>query len=206
MSNYSTAWDEQYKKAGALWAGAARELPKVPEDSKVLELGCGNGKTAHELEKKGCFTYAVDFSGNAALLCRNKSSMPGRTEAFVADASVLPFKNETFDTIIAFHITGHSERENRYKISKEIQRVLKKNGTIHIAEFSTEDMRFGGGITTEENSFVKGNGIMTHFFLEEEIKNLFSWGKAVSVRTDRWEIKVRGVVHKRAEILASFIK
>ena len=41
---------------GPLWGGAVHSLPALPDHARVLELGCGNGKTLSAMNRQrvGC--------------------------------------------------------------------------------------------------------------------------------------------------------
>ena len=66
----SGPWDEDYARRGILWSGAIRDLPDLPLRSRVLELGCGNGKTLFAMLQRGWDVTAIDFAPKAVLLCR----------------------------------------------------------------------------------------------------------------------------------------
>ena len=46
--------------------------------------------------------------------------------------------------------------------------------------FGKSDLRFGEGNEVEDSSFLRGNGIMTHYFQEGEIPSLFGNLRLVS--------------------------
>lgn len=54
-----------------------------------------------------------------------------KTVNIVADAHILPFKDETFDTILCLLVLEHTKRP--LKILGEINRVLKHSGTLILA-------------------------------------------------------------------------
>ena len=63
--HYLQAWERQYKKKGPLWRGTSKIEFEIPINSKVLELGCGNGKTTSALSLMPIQLYAIDFSAKA---------------------------------------------------------------------------------------------------------------------------------------------
>ena len=58
----SGPWDEDYARRGILWSGAIRDLPDLPLRSRVLDLGCGNGKTLFAMLQRGWDVTAIDFA------------------------------------------------------------------------------------------------------------------------------------------------
>jgi len=206
MKETSLFWDEHYRACRNIWAGTAGWLPDLPLGSKVLEAGCGNGKTISGMKKRGWDITGFDFSKNAARLCKENLPTDICAEILVSDAAKLPFREDTFDGVFARHITGHSEQNKRKKIAKELRRVLNPDGLIFFSEFEISDMRFGEGDKTEDNTFYKKNGILTHFFSEDEVNSLFPDMILISLETVKWPLKIMGKENTRAEIHAVFRK
>lgn len=199
-------WDEHYRACGNIWAGAAEKLPRLPKGLRVLEAGCGNGKTISGMKNCGWIITGFDFSKTAASLCRKNIPSGICADIIVSDASGLPFSGCTYDAVFARHVIGHSLQNKRRIIAGEFERILKPGGYLFFSEFEKSDMRFGEGKETEEDTFAKKNGIITHFFSEEEVENLFSRLNPVSIETLKWPLKIRGKENTRAEIQAVFKK
>ncbi len=110
----------------------------LQNDSKILDIGCGFGKTVFELEKLGHRNLiGIDINPSGISYAKSKSKNLGTDLCFeVGDAKKLDFKDNTFDFVItqAFWTTI-TKGEERLKIAKEINRVLKVGGTIYIADF-----------------------------------------------------------------------
>jgi hypothetical protein len=66
-------------------------------------------------------------------------------------------------------------------------------------------MRNGTGKKVEDSTFLRGTGVLTHYFTENEVKTLFSPLIRESVRTRYWTMRVRGRDLRRAEIVAVFV-
>lgn len=206
MNAHKNPWDEDYQLRGRLWGGRSSTLPHVPQSSRILELGCGNGKTTASLVQAGCSVTAIDLSPHAASLCHKTCPDVDRLGILIADCRTTPFRNETFDVIMASHIVGHLTCTGRRQLAQEIFRLLASEGTVHFCDFSKGDFRYGRGLETEEGTFTRQNGIMTHYFTTEEVKSLFA-GLAVQSLIQRdWEMRIRGMVYPRAEIVAEFKK
>ncbi|MBN1432675.1 MAG: class I SAM-dependent methyltransferase [Methanomicrobiaceae archaeon] len=209
MPESCSRWESHYKKHRRPWAGAIRDRPKLPADLNVLEAGCGNGKHLGELLYSDVHTTAFDFSANAVAACKKGISCrddKNRAELLVADCRYLPFRNSTFDIAYYRHVTGHMACEDRQISAEECIRVLKEKGELHFTGFSVEDMRAGKGDEIENKSYMRGSGIITHYFTEEEVRKLFSGLHEISLRTVRWKMRIRGKDYMRAEIAAVFRK
>ncbi|MBR9707482.1 MAG: methyltransferase domain-containing protein, partial [Candidatus Diapherotrites archaeon] len=111
-------------------AWLSTELKNFPKKSKILDLMCGAGRWSTLLYKKGYHNIAgLDFSKNMLTLARKKNK---KIKYIQADATKLPYKNNTFDLTISL---GNSigvipGRNNRVKALKEAKRTLKPNGVL----------------------------------------------------------------------------
>ena len=90
---------------------------------RVLELGCGCGELLEYLSRS-CEAYGIEISDYAIEKCKNKG-----LNVFKADASNLPFKNDSFDYVISQHLLEHLD--DPLKAVKESVRVARKKA-IHI--------------------------------------------------------------------------
>jgi SAM-dependent methyltransferase len=206
MPNDRNPWDDDYQRRGRLWGGSAASLSGLSCSSRILELGCGDGKTVSLLVQGGFFVTAVDFSCRAASLCQSRCRDPERVRILVADVRQTPFRDESFDGIIASHTAGHLSLSGRRDLAREAFRLLSPGGVLYFRDFSAEDFRSGRGKETEPGTFLRNNGITTHYFTSEEVHTLFTGLAVRSFIQHRWEMRVRGTVLPRVEIVAEFYK
>lgn len=185
-------FQSDYKLRGARWGGVSFNVPKFSEGQLILETGCGNGKTLKSLPNTA---IGIDISTEAVSLADGN--------VLAGDISNLPFKDEVFDAVLCFHVLGHLNFENRKKSVSEMFRVLKKGGKIYFKGFSIRDFRFGKGKEVEQNSFLKGDGITTHFFDEGEVSDLFGEGE---ITLKSWSLMIRAVPYLREEVYGIFEK
>lgn len=205
-STGADCWENDYARRGRVWGGAVHSLPQLAPGSRVLELGCGNGKTCTALLANGAEVTGIDFSESATRLCRKAIQEFPRGEVIVADARDLPFAAGSFGAVTAFHVLGHLTAGDRYRSARDAVRVLDCGGTLYFSGFSREDFRAGTGCETEPETFCKKNGIATHYFTEDEVRTLFCDLTPASCTTRRWTLSVRGKNYPRAEISAVFNK
>jgi len=206
MNSDASCWDNDYGQRGRLWGGAVHNLPPIGSGSRVLELGCGNGKTFSALASRGLAVTAIDFSSRAAMMSHRLALHTGTGEVAIADARQLPFSTGTFDAVIAFHVIGHMCKEDRARIAIESTRVLRQNGMLWFSGFARDELRSGKGRQVEPQTFERANGTVTHYFTEPEVEVLFSGLVPVKVATERWTMRVRGKDHVRAEVVGIFSK
>lgn len=196
------AWDKDYAIRGRLWGGAVMDLPTLPAGLAILEMGCGNGKTLSVLPV-GCKIVALDVSLEALHLA---SQVRGDAALILADAGCLPLQDESFDAVFAFHVTGHLLAAERSALASEAARVLVPGGRLFFRDFCDQDMRAGKGEEVETGTFLRGGGILTHYFTEKEVRKLFCELLPASISTHRWKLRIKGESHVRAEVEAAFLK
>ncbi len=113
----------------------------VPEGSDVMDFGCAWGRIAFELQKYGYNVTGFDLNENAIETAlktarMNNENHKGTVKFQTADATELPYDDESFDACIlqAFLTTIISPGDRR-KILSEANRVLKENGILYLADF-----------------------------------------------------------------------
>ena len=107
-------------------------LAKLPENAKILELGCGPAylwkDCADRIPPEWHITLSDLSSGMLDAAWRNLV-VTGRNFKFEEiDAQSIPYENETFDAVIANHMLYHVP--DRPKAIIEIKRVLKPGGRL----------------------------------------------------------------------------
>lgn len=206
MVPVTDAWEEDYSRRGLLWGGVTHDLPHLPPGSRVLELGCGNGKTLLTMIQRGWDVTALDISPRAVALSRERCRSPSDCEFIIADSGTFPFKNTIFDAVFAVHLMGHLPEPDRKRVPYELFPILRPGGIIFFSDFSTEDFRYGSGCELESATFRRGTGIITHYFSRQEVLDLFSPFTPVSVSIQRWKMRVRGKDLVRSEIKGIFTR
>ena len=195
MEDQRKAWDSFYSDNRRPWRGVADigDLPFQP-GGRILEVGCGNGKTAVALAKRGYRVTGMDFSQKAIDICRELIM-----DADFVCASVLniPFENGSFDGVAAFHVLEHLTDDEMATAAGELYRVMRKDSYLMVKCFAEGDMRSSKG-TVSGDSVIRGNGILYHYFTEDELKSKLCMFECVSIRTveDRTRF---GTVRRRIE-------
>lgn len=103
---------------------------------RALDVCCGTGDVAFELEHNGISTVGVDFTPELLARARLKGKRRGRALRLTqADALVLPASDAAVEAVtIAFGLRNLADRIGGMH---EMQRVLRPGGTLLILELST---------------------------------------------------------------------
>lgn len=109
-------------------------LDEMFNDKVVLDIGCGaGGKTIYYASKGVKKIVGVEILAkykNEAESLAKKYGMEDKFEFVCADASMTPFEDETFDTIIMNDAMEHVDEPE--KVLEECYRILKKNGKLYL--------------------------------------------------------------------------
>ena len=176
MSKERESWEKLYSKRGLQYGGSG-DIGLLNEVLKpgmiALDAGCGDGKSTEVLSKK-CEVVGCDFSKEALASLRLQRDPGHSIDLVECNLISLPFEPEKFDAIACVHALSHLVQKDRQKASKELARVLKPGGYMMVEVFGSGDLRYGEGSETEPSTFVRGSGIMTHYFEEGEVPDLLS--------------------------------
>lgn len=195
MENISKAWDWDRNK-DKIWYTPSEDSYflinrwKGKDYNSFLDLGCGRGRHSIQFAKAGFQVSSADLSevavkGLEALAKDEKLNI----DASVCDMMNLPYKDSSFDCLLAYHVISHTDSKGIVKILSEIKRVLKDNGEFYITFCSKNSWSYkdAGYPKLDDNTVVKvedgaENGI-PHFYVDDKsIKDLLSDFKLITVR------------------------
>jgi SAM-dependent methyltransferase len=97
-------------------------LPLEPE-ARLLDAGCGSGRTLDELARYGCVS-GVDLSPDAVETARRR----GHDDVRVARVEELPFADQTFDVVTCLDVVEHTPDDGA--TLAELLRVTRPGGTL----------------------------------------------------------------------------
>lgn len=122
-------FDERY--------GMQLEIPKLVSEKnirnkRVLDIGCGFGWFEHwATQQKVKKITGIDVSTEEIALAKNlrKSSV----NFIVGSAIKLPFKENTFDTVVSWEVLEHIPKNTESLMFSEVFRVLKPGGKFFLS-------------------------------------------------------------------------
>jgi len=104
-------------------------LEDAPSPRRILDFGCGTGLMSSALEALSGQVFGADVSGDSL---HQSVSITGRTVLF--DGQRLPFRDGSFDLVVAACVFHHIEIRSRASVVREIHRSLAPGGLIVVFE------------------------------------------------------------------------
>ena len=142
--------------------------------TEVLDLGCGVGNDTLYLTERGFKVIACDYSEVA--LDHLKKQLKDVKTMQLDISQPLPFKENTFDLVIADLSLHYFDEKTTIEIMKEIKRILKPNGHLLARVNSVADKNFGAGNGQKiEDNYYFVEGYNKRFFSIEDAKKFFSY-------------------------------
>lgn len=129
---YNNIADEFNRTRAYVWKGVKNFIDKLPTNSFLGEIGCGNGRNL--LYRKDIKTFGCDTCKKLLDICSKK-----KLNVKYGNIIDLPFKDNTFDNTICIAVIHHlTTFDKRIKAVNELVRVTKKNGKILFCVWSLQ--------------------------------------------------------------------
>jgi ubiquinone/menaquinone biosynthesis C-methylase UbiE len=182
----------------------ARNYFARPDHSSVqiLDAGCGPGAGAWFMAREGFSVIGLDGSSSALKKAQNRLDAESLAAGWVrGDLVALPFRAETFDAVTDVAAISQNRLGGVRGFFSEVYRVLKPGGRFFVMLFRAGCWGDGMGLRVESGTYthiaegpLAGKGT-THFFSEEEIRDLFQPFRLLS-----WETSLRTYENRTREI------
>lgn len=190
MTDQVRAWDAEYRAHGRMWRGPGDIddiIKYLPQGGRVLDLGCGNGKTLKALERAGYDVVGMDFSiGGLSQINDNPSLL-------LSDIRHLPLK-QGFEGVVAYHVLENIIPDEIRTVMDEIWSTLLPGGYLFLKVFTTEDMR--------AKKKTRGAGIRYHYYDLDEVRDLLKGYEIKELVQEQKEKRYRNKCYKRSWIRA----
>ena len=113
----------------------------------ILDVGCGTGTQLAMYQQTGCVVTGIDKSPSMLQVAKQKL---GNTAVIQkADATQMPFADNSFDLVTATLVIHEMAPAVRDEVIAEIKRVMKENGRILFTDFHPGPLRFPKGWTSK---------------------------------------------------------
>ncbi len=182
-------WDSLYKEKGIVQpevSGFVKDAVEFFEEqrlTKILDHGCGTGRHTSFLLEHGFKVWGCEISENALKIVKE---MIKEVEFKKCDMTFLPYENNFFDGVLSHFVINHGKIADIRKAISEIYRVLRDKGMLFLAVPSIKHQESHTGEEIEPNTKINIDSIdgdlPHHYFIEEEIKELFDDFEILSLK------------------------
>ena len=140
---------------------------------KVIDLGCGEGRSSVFLAAEAVDVLAVDLSPTIVKKGRERFGKQERVDYCVAEIASLPLGCELFDLAVDITTLNNQKSRKRTRYIKEIRRVLKKEGYYYVSAVSTKDPSCKENCPKRHFTLRK-SGSYRQFYSTENLRKLLS--------------------------------
>ena len=131
----------------AFYLDYLRSEISLTEQTRVLEIGCGEGGNLLPFAEIGCQVTGIDLSETRILQAREFFADAQQNGTFISQNFILSEKpateDERFDLILIHDVIEHIEKLHKREFFEHIRPFLKQNGLIFFG-FPAWQMPFGG--------------------------------------------------------------
>lgn len=142
------------------WPESKRFIATLPKDSRVLDLGCGNGRNSIFLAKEGMRVIGIDFSYGLLKIAKNKmewKEVLDSVELLQGDITSLPLEDESVDAVLYIATIHHLPTpQERLKSLLEVRRCLKLGGRGLVSAWAQEQEKFRDELKRSEEAKEEG--------------------------------------------------
>lgn len=209
-------WDELLKREKYKWKDPHPSVVSLVGKlwargfSRVLDLGCGAGRHTVHLSREGFSATGIDPALTGLLHSSAWLQAEGLPIRLCrGDMAGLPFREDSFDCVLAVYVLHHATKGRIRKTVSEIERVLVPGGLLLAMVLTKGDFKYGDGRMIEKDTYLTGRGdeagVPHHFFDREEVIQVLGSFSILSLGTEKID---RGfpdgstVHHEHWEVLA----
>jgi SAM-dependent methyltransferase len=186
-------WEQEFKYLHCI-PSSTRTLPSkalciveplidLPPRAEILDAGCGNGRNAVYLAKRGHRVVAIDFSPAALDATDNLTAQAHAQDRISLKRTdllaPLPFENDRFGLCLDSYVSCHFVEQHGFEqYWKELTRITRPSGLIFSSMFSTDDEYYAMLAMRNRSSYPlvtdPANNITKRIYDEREFKSLFA--------------------------------
>jgi SAM-dependent methyltransferase len=119
---------ERYYSPGRTWESMAHGVLGLLQLGDVLDAGCGDGTIASLVAPRARSVTLLDRSAKMIDAAKKRLAGADNARFEVGDVLELGFPDESFDTVLLFHVLTCAERPER--AIAEVARVLRPGGVV----------------------------------------------------------------------------
>lgn len=129
--------EDQIRSNGALTAAFLREVLRIDNSHKVLEIGCGVARIGRELAPSCGEWHGADISGNMiAHAAERTGDIPNIYLHELPDNTLSIFPDNHFDRVYSSIVFMHLDKMDMFTYIKEAHRVLRPGGRAYFDTYN----------------------------------------------------------------------
>ena len=172
---FEKTWDAYNKEFGTEedFAAQLEQFARgLPANSRVLDLGCGNGYNAGKLKKFGLIPIGIDSNPDMIATARKEHPDIEFRQMDMLDIGE-EFEDESFDGVIAFYALYFLPRSVFDSFVDVLSSKIKQGGSLLIIN------QLGNGEGYVDESLLEAanengkNALFTNLYLEQELIEIF---------------------------------
>jgi len=145
----------------------------------ALDLGCGEGRYALYLARRGCRVTALDRSSAGISKLKGTAEKEGLSiQAESVDIQEFIFPESRYEIIIAATVLDHLPNDLRSETIRKIKAALSPGGIVYANVFTVSDPGCRREADAADNTPAAGISdtapCMAHYFAHGELKSVFS--------------------------------
>ncbi len=207
MATNTASWNDYHidlekKDAALLWPDDfvirfyKVELRKI-RARRILEIGCGGGRHVYFFRLMGLEVVGMDVAASAIDFTRRrleKDRLIQGVELQVADATEIPYPDNSFDGILAWRFLHVLSRNDAQKCMDEIFRLIRPGGKVLLGTRSPrstnyELIRSGKGADADfdyRSGQLSDRAVRDTYFSRQELETLFARFQHVEIEHMEW--------------------
>ena len=105
---------------------------------RILDLGCGTGTLAIQVKRRQPAAEVVGLDADPQMLAKARAKAAEAGAELQLDegfSTELPYEDGSFDRVLSTLFFHHLDAEPKRQTAREIARVLRKGGELHVADW-----------------------------------------------------------------------
>lgn len=132
-----TPWVKEYLEVGR--RSAASIVPALGDPKRVLDFGCGSGRTLRHLRDTGWQLFGCDIDADAIRWSRE--ALPFASFEVNDDDPPLPYADAFFDAVYAVSVFTHFPPGRQERWAAELARVIRGGGRLVVSSVGFTALR-----------------------------------------------------------------
>lgn len=173
----------------------ARLVKRRKGSSRILDLGCGEGRHTLLFAHTGCFTVGLDYLAAPLRTVAQRARAKRLTSLIrllLGDALMPPLKSGCFDVLVDSGVFHHLKKADWPIYLNRVLGLVKPGGYVHLTVFSARFKHYPGERRTRNWCVHRGH--YDRFFVKRDFADIFS-AQCEIVAIEEEHEKLNGFFH-----------